>query len=360
MDAVQKLPTSLQKPPKRQSFGNHAWGYIRNSSIDPQNISPLDACAGPTTDSNDSVSFYLTNAVDSKATTDDKADYPNFNNNQQPVQYNGVTKILVDQRSGTGRNTPSWALLEQVRGDVELIPVSVESLFTSTLDKACGLLQAPAPSTGTDFHIGDTATFPYGPFTVRSGDPAVSSDCTLIRYDLWKTGGSGRPYLSISVVVLTDFAQAMSWLVTYPQPGITFGATLQSNVLMLLEGTADPTAMSAILSSGNDFMAPFFNKPLTEVDVDKCQLSGIPSNSSGNLIFQLILDAPGAIDVSVASNTKGIHVETTAVERGVSNSWKVDCVMFAGDCITEGRVFEVSFATEDTWFTTHKAFPIGP
>ncbi|KAK6528337.1 hypothetical protein TWF281_009580 [Arthrobotrys megalospora] len=416
LDGAQKTTGGLQDPSQRESFGRHAWVYIRNSNTDPDDVSALDACAGPGA-TLVSIDSYLSTVVDVQATEDDTKSFPNFDNSKKPSKFNGVASIVVDRpiarwekHTFMGDSMPRlrcdgktilyvWndgagaalkTVLSKVGKDVTPIPIPVDQLLTNALGKACGLLQAQAPSADTDIHVGDTYTFPYGPFTIRTGDPAVSSDGTLLRYDLWKTNSADAPYLSISVVVLTDFAQALSWLITYlgsivhtsdavwditsddvrvgqvllsPKSGINFGATIQSNVLVILEGTAETSILSEILSSVNGFMTPFHGKPLTEVDLSQCQLEGVPSSLDGQQAFNLTLTAPGTIDVSVASNTKAIHPQTTKLKLNPGQqtyTWYINCVMFANSgYIKKGRELAVSFAAENTWYTTTKKFPIG-
>lgn len=413
LDAVQKMSTGLQKPFERESFRDHAWVYIRNSGEDPSEISALDAYAGPSADIV-SVESYLATAVDAETTEKnrDKKNFKHFKRDKQPGQYNGVVKVVVDKpvsrwenhtltgdslsrlrcdgnelyiyNDGPGSNL--GALLEKVPKSVTPIPVPVNLLLTNAFNKACDLLGITAPSVRTDIHVGDTATFPYGSLIVRTHEPAVSSDGTALRYDLWKKGTPGPPYLSIKVVVLENFVEAMKWLVTHicsinhvsdtvwdissdevkagkvlisPKPGITFGATLQSNVLVLLEGTAEPKAMGDILSSVNDVMTPFFHKEVTKVDTSQCQLKDIPSNLNDIKTFHLKLKAPGAIDLSVESNTKGVHIQSTLPSNAESDTWLVNCATFSNpDYISSGRILTASFAAVDTWFTTTHKFSL--
>ncbi|CAM1508954.1 Fc.00g026930.m01.CDS01 [Cosmosporella sp. VM-42] len=394
--------------PTRQSFGTHAWVFIRDAD-DIDKLWAVDACAGPVADPI-LMTDYIEGVIDHVST--DKHNKFKGNRDAKLELLRGVENIIPDQPlwpgeqyawSGSSRlklmyGTSSLGFYNARPNDtlkevqelgkyVQPIPVPMDGFFRAAFKTLAESTNSSPPTANDDIHVCDSATFAFGKFTVQTTDPQVTEAGSILRFDIW-TEDSGAPFLSVTVSVLTNFSQAMEWLVghlnamshsvdaSWPvyedalksgrvrvdpkdDPLVAIGAFICSNVLVTMEGTADNATMKAVLATMNNFIFACQDQDLRKVDPSNAQLTTSEPLVVGKP-FKLNIEAPDTVDLSVASTTKAIYIEQDPSKHSKdSNSWVVDCVVV--DCKDKFKPKEkvvVSFAAKDTYYTTTRTWEL--
>lgn len=330
-DDSEKMMLGLDKATSRQSFGNHAWVCVRITDTDRDSPLALDACAGPTA-TPVSMKEYLYNSVDVVATSN-SASYSGFNKDQAPVELPGVQYTVVDQPltawqqtpfmgattlpisyqnqnlgiTSTGQPTNGLVAVQKLVASaaIQPIPVPVYNLVKAGFNATATALNLPVPPPNTAIQLQASDVFTYGPFTIQTPEPAVTSGGSIFRFSVW-ADTTGPPLINITVVVLTDLKTAVNYLISHfgmmnhttqasweitsaqissgkidlmPQKSVFVGASVRSNILVTIEGSNNMDVVTKVLSAMGDFTLPYFGKTLSTISVDSVQLlTSIPES----------------------------------------------------------------------------------